>query len=421
MTITVAKTFTAVDQVSDQITLLPQQPRAPLPQSFTYAITGTFVATLVLESSIDTVNWVTQATYTSTQTSLTVYGSGVGQTAVTYRVRCTSYTSGSAVLAMATVNNIISQVFDANGNVVFQINDSGASASALVSPVISGTPTGMIAYDPGQISVNSLRVATDVVSAETVTIGSDVYEVEIVNTDSTDTCVGGSWNQSTAPVTVLAATYPNLSTTVGSLIKVDSEMLRLASAGTYLVYTRAASGTTAAAHVNTTAIYKGDGVTAGRIAVGLVTTLTPTAFTAALVADINAALGSSAVTAVLISVNEILIKANAVGAVILSTTETLAGANNAWAATTMYGGKAQGVRKFNIQQRVPKALDVTLGTIKFQFDFTVSIVQVFIVSTPGVAIAWDGTVSISVGLVTLNNAGSTDWDTNSTITLIAQS
>ncbi len=424
MTTSVARTFTAVDQVSGQITLGPQLPKAPLAQSFTLVITGTFTATLVLESSLDTVNWITLATYTATQTSLTFYGPGAAQAAITYRVRCTSYTSGAAVLALATVDSIISQVFGPNGQVVFQIQESGPSTpGGFVSPVISGTPTGKIAYNPGQIAVNTLRVASDVVSATTVTIGSDVYEIEIVNTDSTDTCVGGSWNQSTGPVTVLAATYANLSTTVGSLIKIGSEMLRLASAGTYLVYTRAASGTTAAAHVNTTAIYKGDGVTAGRIAVGLVTTLTPTAFTAALVGDINAALGTSAVTAVLISVNEILIKANAVGAVVLATTETLAGTNNAFAATAMYGGAAQSVQKISFQSRVPTAMDVALGGMKFQYDFTPVLVQVYVVitATPGVALAWDGAWTITAGLVTLDNAGTTDWAETNTVYVWAQS
>ncbi len=424
MTTSVARTFTAVDQVSGQITLGPQLPKAPLAQAFTLVITGTFTATLVLESSLDTVNWVTLATYTATQTSLTFYGPGAAQAAITYRVRCTSYTSGSAVLALATVDSIISQVFGPNGQVVFQINESGPSTpGSLVSPVISGTPTGKIAYNPGQIAVNTLRVASDVVSAETVTIGSDVYEVEIVNTDSTDTCLGGSWNQSTGPVTVLAATYPHLLTTINSLIKIGTEMLRLVSAGTYLVYSRAASGTTAAAHTNTTAIYIGDDVITGHIPVGLVTTLTPTAFTAALVGDINAALGTSAVTAVLISVNEILLKANAVGAVALATTETLGGTNNAWSATAMYGGAAQSVQKISFQSRVPKTLDVTLGTMKFQYDFTPVTVLVYVVvtATPGVALAWDGTWTITNGLVSVDNSGSTDWAETNTVYVWAQS
>ncbi len=196
--------------------------------------------------------------------------------------------------------------------------------------------------------------------------------------------------------------------------------MRLITAGTYLTYSRGASGTTAAAHVNTTAIYIGDGVTTGNIPVGLVTTLTPTAFTAALLADINA-VGTELVTAVLISVNEILLKARAVGAITIATTETLAGANNAWAATAMYGGKAQSVRKVSIQQRVPKALDVTLGTMKFQFDFTPTLVQVFVyvTATPGVALAWDGGITIASGLVTLDNTGAADWATTNTIYMVA--
>lgn len=277
-------------------------------------------------------------------------------------------------------------------------------------------------FDPGQMAINSLAVAADVVSAETVTIGADKYEVEIVNTDSADTCLGGSFNQITGAITILKASYPHLSTTLGTLIRVENEIMRLTgTTSTTLTYTRAVSGTTIAAHVNTTAIYIGDGIAAGStVAVGLVTTLTPTAFTAALVADINS-VGTELVTAVLIAVGEIFIKSTKVGAFTIATTETLAGTGNAWAATAMYGGKAQALTNFSCQTRVPKALDVTLDHMQFQFNFTPVTVRVWVAvtATPGKAVAWDGAVTISGGLVTVDNSGSTDFTTAHTVTVIA--
>ncbi len=407
MTYSVSKTFAAVGSSST----LPVDANA----LFTLTITGTFVATLQVEYSPDNgATWtpLSGMIYTAALAASNFLGSVKGPR--TLRVTCTSFTSGVPVVTLSTPTPVVQQLIGAGGAPVLTVDPTGID-----SPNIEGTPTGKIAYDPGSCAVNSLRVATDVVSAETVTIGTEVYEVEIVNTDSTDNTAGGSFN-TTAVVTVLAATYPGLSTTLGSLIRIENEILRLIGTGTYLTYSRGASGTTAATHANALDIYKGDGVTAGRIAVGLVTTLTPTAFTAALVGDINSQTAQS-VTATLVSVNEILLSANAVGAVILATTETLAGANNAWAATAMYGGRAQAVRKFAIQTRVPKALDVTLGSMKFVYDFTPTLVQVFVVvtATPGVAVAWDGVVTIASGLVTIDNAGSTDWTTAHTLLVIA--
>lgn len=382
---------------------------------FTLLITGTFVATLVCEFSPDNgATWtpLSGMSYTAALSASNFLGSIKGPRLV--RVSCTAYTSGAPVVTLSKAVDVLQQVNSPTGTPALVVDEGG-----IKSPVLEGVPTGLLAYDPGQIAVNSLRLASDVVSAETLTIGADVYEIEIVNTDSTDNTAGGSF-VGTAVVTVLAATYPHLSTTLGSLIRVENELMRLIASGTYLSYSRGASGTTAATHADANDIYKADGVTAGRIAVGLVTTLTPTAAMPALVADINSQ-GTELVTAVQISVNELLLKARSVGAITIATTETLAGANNAWAATAMYGGKAQAVRKISIQQRVPKALDVTFGTMRFQFDFTPTLVQVFVIvtATPGIALAWDGAIVIANGLVTCDNTGAVDWATTNTLLVIA--
>ncbi len=416
----VSKTFSAVDQVSSTLSLPPGMPA-------TLVITGTFSATLLLESSINNgVSWSIAASYTAAQASTPLpVQPATAPGNIIYRVRCSVYAAGSPVVTLADGTMVLAVVKGPGEKVALEVDSDGLASPILKTPSATGVPVGSVAYDPGLIAVNTLRVASDVVEGETVTIGTDVYEVEIVNTDSTDTALNGDFNNTTNPLTLPTFTtdYPEVTVcALGNLIKLGTEILRVILVnGTSRTFARGASGTTNAAHVNTTAIKMGDGIVAG-IAVGLVTTLTPTAFTAALLADINA-VGTELVTAVLVSVNEILLKARSVGAITIATTETLAGANNGWGATAMYGGKAAGVRQFNFQSRVPKTLDVTLGTMKFQFDFTPTLVVVWAVvtATPGIALAWDGAIVIDAGLVTIDNTGAADWATTNTIYVYAQS
>ena len=206
------------------------------------------------------------------------------------------------------------------------------TSPTITSPTIADVSSMAVQSSTGRKAMNVLRVAADVISAETVTIGADVYEVEIVNTDTTDDTAGATWNNTTDPLSIVEATYPNVPTGVGSLIRVENEIMRVTATGANLTLARGQSGTTTVAHADALDIYEGNGIAGGStIAVGLVATLTPTAFTPALVADINGR-GVEAVTATQISVNEILIEADAVGAVALACSEALTGANNGWPA-----------------------------------------------------------------------------------------
>lgn len=311
-------------------------------------------------------------------------------------------------------------------------NGNGSSVQVLV-PSLSDTiqvtwpaSTGNIAttqhIDPGEKAVNQLRVASNVVSAETVTIGANVYEIEIVNTDTTDnTSAANSFNNTTDPLTLATFTtsYPNTTIAVGGLLRLENEIIRCtASSGGSRTFSRGQSGTTTAAHADSSVdIFKGDGIAGGStIAVGMVTTLTPTVFTAALVDDING-VGTVAASAEAISANEVLLYADSVGVLATACTETLGGANNAWTSTTMYGGAAGG--RISIQKRVPLTQEVTLGNMHFHFDFapTVLAARVAPTATPGVAKAWDGAVTVSGNRVTLDNSGATDWAATDTVVL----
>lgn len=237
--------------------------------------------------------------------------------------------------------------------------------------------------DAGVPMKNVLRVAANVASAETVTVGADVYEVEIVNTDSTDNTANGDFNNTTNPLVVTGAVarYPNSALSVGRIIRVQNEMLRVtANDGANVTFARGVSATTIATHADGQDIFKGDGIAGGStIAVGLVTTLTPAVFTPALVWDINHR-GTELMKATsLQSGAEMLLESAATvgGAVAPSATatacsETLGGTNNAWASATMVSGKAAGARKVSVFTHTILQGEVDLNILRISLPFTVA-------------------------------------------------
>lgn len=295
------------------------------------------------------------------------------------------------------------------------LRDGGLGA--IIAALIAGQ-----VEDSGRRAVNVLRLAANVVSAETVTIGSEVFEINIVNTDTTVNVSGGDLATGTPAMSSLTIAAHGLA--LGELIRVENEIMKVVGvvSANKVTVKRGHSGTTIATHADGTDIFKaGTAATGANIEVGLVTTLTPTAASAALVAVINSET-TQRVTATAISVNEILLAANEPGAVVLACTETLSGANNGWADAAMFGGRAAGQRRIAIQRRVPTAVEVALGNMHFLFDFapTAATVRanVIVTATPGVAKAWDGAVTVTGNRVTLDNAGTTDWAATDTVELI---
>lgn len=210
------------------------------------------------------------------------------------------------------------------------------SQAAVLAYVATAAPNA-----PASPATNTLLLAANVASTETVTIGADVYEVEIVNTDSTDNTAGGSFNNTTDPLVVAASVaYPGVfARGVGDLVRIQSEIMRITAKGaTDLTFQRGVSGTTTAAHANALDIFIGNGIAGGStVAVGLVTTLTPAAFSPALIDDINSE-GTEAFTASAGASNAVVITADADGADATACSETLAGAGNVWVAAATYGG-----------------------------------------------------------------------------------
>ena len=141
----------------------------------------------------------------------------------------------------------------------------------------------------------------------------------------------------------------------------------------------------------------------------------------ALIAAINAQ-ANEVVSAFDISANEVLIVHHEIGVNALACTETLAGTNNAWASATMYGGVAlaDAIPLVRMEARVPLAQEVTLDDMHFVFPFTPTKVLIDVrVTSGGARKAWDGGYTITGRRVTLSNAGSTDWATTDTVTVLA--
>ena len=102
----------------------------------------------------------------------------------------------------------------------------------------------------------------------------------------------------------------------------------------------------------------------------------------------------------------------------LTTTETSAALS--FSAATTYGGKADDpIPPTTTLTRVPTAGEVTAGSLVYAFNFlpATAIVQVRTTST-GAVVAWDGAISITNNRLTVDNSGSVDWATTSTVTVI---
>lgn len=271
------------------------------------------------------------------------------------------------------------------------------------------------AVAPGVLNVASLRLAADVVSAETVTIGADVYEIEIVNTDSTK-------DLTTALTSVTEATLniTGHSVAAGALIRIENEIMKVVTVwdADNIEVLRGHSGTTAATHVATSDVYIGDGIdSASTLAVGLVATLTPTAAAPALV-DVITEEGTEAITAVQISVNEILLKDDEVGQAAVALSEALGGANNTIETTTA-SGKDKGANFSMSVNRTPTAQEVAIGNLHVAVPFTPTEAYVKVRDSSNNIVAWDGAVGIdgTNNIVTIGNGGAVDWAADSTVSL----
>lgn len=163
-------------------------------------------------------------------------------------------------------------------------------------------------------------------------------------------------------------------------------------------------------------------ITAGRVRVDCSAAVTPTAFTTAFEAAVNAAnLVALKFRATRISASEVLIVNTRNGVDATACTETLAGANNVWAAAAAFGGRADStvLRGVMIVSRAATATEVALGTMHFVLPYTPTAIAVQVRTAAGVAVAHNGGANATGNRVTVDNTGATDFAATDVVTVIA--
>lgn len=130
-------------------------------QTGTYQVSGTFVATLQWQFSVDGRNWATYHTYTAPAGPIIFAAAGY------YRFNCSNFTSGTAVGTVTLAPKIYQQQYASSGSLLFQVDDSGVTAAGLGSGAVSSVNglTGAVVFAAG----SNITLTP---SGQTVTIAS---------------------------------------------------------------------------------------------------------------------------------------------------------------------------------------------------------------------------------------------------------
>ena len=266
-----------------------------------------------------------------------------------------------------------------------------------------------------------------VVDQETFTLGSDVYEINVVATDNgLDTGTGGEFNNTSPVINV-----PLAGLAVGDVIRVESEFMKVIEASASSAYvSRGFAGSTIATHGNSLTVFEAvQQVAAGNFDV-------PVSATAAATADdqIVAAVqfwtdgGYSKGLGGGIGVRvENGLKVDAFLAPGTTTVGFAYPADGGVAATaegftngtiTAFGGGVEPASQqyAKIIHKVTAA-DVSAGYVDFVAPFTVDEAFATVYLTTGlVDEAWDGAVTVTSGRhVRVDNAGASDWAAGETL------
>lgn len=278
------------------------------------------------------------------------------------------------------------------------------------------------------------------VEGETITIGTDVIEIVVVNDDSGDDTQGGDFNNTDNPLIVDMTPYAALRPggtaplRMGELIRINTEILRVAAIdGPRIAFARGQMGSAAAAHVNGANILTdGNYASDTRIPVCASggTSLTAENIGDALRVCVNNKQGQfTDGGAGPVHVREVV--ANGAGLLFAldqpgedSRAVAEAGANSSWDHTSFEGGETPRTQRRVLFSRSPRAAEVAAGEINIPVDFDPTAVLVDVKDSNDDPKAWNGatTVTDATGLepayVTIDNTGATDWAATDTVTAL---
>lgn len=163
-------------------------------QSYTYVVTGTFVATWIIESTYDQENYELVATGTGTQTSVTVIVNRNDSRNLFIRTRCSAFTSGTMTVVQADVADIVPEaaIIDADGATLFDAVDGSITPIIRTSQKyiiaagakVGGTSGGVVdaANDKGSLMTvaASQTAATMVIKIPYLKVGWTITGIGIV-------------------------------------------------------------------------------------------------------------------------------------------------------------------------------------------------------------------------------------------------
>lgn len=120
--------------------------------SFILSLSGTFVATLLVEGSIDGTNWFTlpMRTFNAASKLYVVSATAVGQFVganpgfTQLRVRCSAFTSGSAVFTLAASNGPLDQMLE--GAIATSTGTATGASGAAVTLTLAAPGAGLRHY-----------------------------------------------------------------------------------------------------------------------------------------------------------------------------------------------------------------------------------------------------------------------------------
>lgn len=107
---------------------------------FTYAVSGTFVGTVILErSNTQGAAWEAVLTATAPTSGTVEVTSSVSSSEVRFRFRCSAFTSGTIVTSLVDGAKILELVQDLDGNIVLQVKEDSVTVKQLILTGTAGT------------------------------------------------------------------------------------------------------------------------------------------------------------------------------------------------------------------------------------------------------------------------------------------
>ena len=290
---------------------------------------------------------------------------------------------------------------------------------------LSESDGAVLNHVPGLPAMGILEIGASVTAEDTFTIGQETLRIAVVNTDSGEDLADDLAADRAADY----VPFTDHGLLGGDLIRVNNEIMRVTAPLAHgVIVKRAACGTTLAAHDAEDDIFTEATPGAGGIAVGVVTTLTPTAVTPRIVASFNEETRQN-YAAIEVSVNRAdfittlrpgVASEPAASADDATLADDAASGSNAWESATLINGRTAGVQMTVI--RPTTSADVTNAVVRVYFPFVpiVEFVELYTESSRDRK-AWDGDATVDGNCVILDNTGTTDFANGDAFHLVVRS